>query len=148
MNKVAVARFDELEDRTPAYALIGEVDLVVVRYDDKVSVLYGRCLHRGALMADGYVQGDDLFCGVHQWDYRIDSGISAYNNEEVLQKFSSWIEDGKVWVDEDEISGWEKDNPLTFLAHLRKRLENANRAYTSVMVHCNGWDRDQVSATR
>ena len=41
-------------------------------------------------------------------------------------------------------AGWDADQPLTMLAHLRKRLENANRAYTSVMVHCHGWDRNQV----
>ncbi len=41
-------------------------------------------------------------------------------------------------------AGWEKDRPLTFLAHLRKRLENANRAYTSVQVHCNAWDQEKV----
>lgn len=41
-------------------------------------------------------------------------------------------------------AGWEKENHLTYLAHLRKRLENANRAYTSVQVHCNGWNQDQV----
>jgi hypothetical protein len=41
-------------------------------------------------------------------------------------------------------AGWEEERPLTFLAHLRKRIENANRAYTSVMVHCNGWSQEQV----
>ncbi|EAR02821.1 putative secreted protein [Maribacter sp. HTCC2170] len=41
-------------------------------------------------------------------------------------------------------AGWEADNHLTLLAHLRKRLENANRAYTSVQVHCNGWNQEQV----
>ncbi|PTM09171.1 MAG: hypothetical protein DA407_06380 [Bacteroidetes bacterium] len=41
-------------------------------------------------------------------------------------------------------AGWEKDDHLTLLAHLRKRLENANRAYTSMQVHCNGWSQDQV----
>lgn len=41
-------------------------------------------------------------------------------------------------------AGWEAENKLTFLAHLRKRLENANRAYTSVQVHCNGWNQEQV----
>jgi len=41
-------------------------------------------------------------------------------------------------------AGWDADKPLTMLAHLRKRLENANRAYTSVMVHCHDWDIDQV----
>jgi len=41
-------------------------------------------------------------------------------------------------------AGWEKENHLTYLAHLRKRLENANRSYTSMQVHCNGWSQDQV----
>ena len=41
-------------------------------------------------------------------------------------------------------AGWDDFNKLTYLAHLRKRLENANRAYTSVQVHCFGWTEDQV----
>lgn len=41
-------------------------------------------------------------------------------------------------------AGWEEENKLTLLAHLRKRLENANRAYTSVKVHCDNWTEDQV----
>ena len=90
MNKIAIKTLDELGDREPAYALVGDVDLCVVRYDDNVSVFYGRCLHRGALMADGHVDGENLICGVHYWDYRLDTGVSEYNNEEVLPKFTSW----------------------------------------------------------
>lgn len=41
-------------------------------------------------------------------------------------------------------AGWDNNNKLTYLAHLRKRIENANRAYTSVQVHCNGWDKERV----
>ncbi|NNF24430.1 MAG: Rieske 2Fe-2S domain-containing protein [Rhodobacteraceae bacterium] len=114
MKKTSVAKLSELEDRAPAYALVGEVDLVVVRFDENVSVFYGRCLHRGALMSDGFVSGDNLMCGVHYWDYRLDSGVSAYANDEALPKFSSWIEDGEVLVDEDEINAWAHDKPQPF----------------------------------
>ncbi|GAB5524273.1 MAG: hypothetical protein Roseis2KO_21450 [Roseivirga sp.] len=41
-------------------------------------------------------------------------------------------------------AGWEKGQHLTMLAHLRKRLENANRAYTSVKVHTSEWTQAQV----
>ncbi len=111
---ISVAKWSELEDRQPAYGLVGEVDLVIVRHDEKVSVLYGRCLHRGALLADGHIDGDNLICGLHNWDYRLDTGVSEYNNHEVLQKFSTRIEGGKVFVDEDEISLWSKDHPQPF----------------------------------
>ncbi|MGA9575005.1 MAG: DUF885 family protein [Lysobacterales bacterium] len=41
-------------------------------------------------------------------------------------------------------AGWGDGNKLTRLAHLRKRLENATRAYISVMVHTQGWSRERV----
>ena len=122
MNKVPVAKWDELEIESPIHALVSNVDLVVVRFnrdgEDQVSVLYGRCLHRGALMSDGSVEGDNLICGVHGWDYRIDTGVSEYNNAEVLNKFSSWIDvhEGEmcVLVDADEIAAWEEKSPQPY----------------------------------
>ena len=90
--------FDSIEDRTPVHLQVNDLDLVLVKYDSAVSVLYGRCLHRGALMSDGYIDGDNLICGVHGWDYRYDTGVSEYNNKEVLHKFRTEIRDGYVWV--------------------------------------------------
>ncbi|MFT5506051.1 MAG: glutamate synthase domain-containing protein 2/nitrite reductase, partial [Gammaproteobacteria bacterium] len=90
------------------------VDLVVTRYDDEVSVLYGRCAHRGALMSDGFVRGDNLICGLHGWDYRIDTGVSEYNNSETLPRFKAWLDDGQVLVDEDEIAAFAHVNPQPY----------------------------------
>ncbi len=65
-------------------------------------------------MADGCVDGDNLICGVHGWDYRIDSGVSQYNNKETLPKFNAWVEDSQVLVDEDEIAAWATDHPQPY----------------------------------
>ena len=35
-------------------------------------------------MSDGHVSGANLICGVHGWDYRLDTGVSEYNNSETL----------------------------------------------------------------
>jgi len=114
MKEHLICALNDLEDRVPAHALVADVDLVITRYDDDVSVLYGRCAHRGALMSDGHVDGDNLICGVHGWDYRLDTGISEYNNTETLPKFNSWVEDGNVFVDEDEISAWAREHPQPY----------------------------------
>ena len=114
MNKLKIADWESLADREPEHALVANVDLVIVRFDEEVSVLYGRCLHRGALMADGFVRGKDIICGVHNWDYELDSGVSSYNPSERLHKFGSWVESGGVWVDEDEIAAWRRDNPQPY----------------------------------
>ncbi len=114
MKKLAIKNWNELEDRVPAHAIVADVDLVVVRFDESVSVLYGRCAHRGALMSDGSVDGPNLICGVHGWDYRLDTGISQYNNKELLPKFNAWLDDGQVFVDEDEIARWAADHPQPY----------------------------------
>ena len=114
MNALSIFSLDDLEDRVPAHALVAGVDLVVSRYDDEVSVLYGRCAHRGALMSDGHIDGENIICGLHGWDYRLDTGISEYANSETLPKFNSWLEGGKVFVDEEEIAAWAKDHPQPF----------------------------------
>ncbi len=115
-RRVKVAVWSSLKDREPAYALVANVDLVVLRYDEQVSVLYGRCLHRGALMSDATVEGDNLVCGVHGWDYRYDTGVSEYNNAEVLHKFNAWIDldDDAVYVDEQEVIDWEVEHPQPY----------------------------------
>ncbi len=114
MNPFVVAKWSDLEERVPAYALVSNVDLVVVRFGDEVSVMYGRCLHRGALLSDGFVDGDNLICGLHGWDYRIQTGVSEYNNHEVLERFDSWIEDGSVFVDADAVAAWEVVHPQPY----------------------------------
>jgi glutamate synthase domain-containing protein 2 len=116
MNKVKVADWDDLEPLSPAYALVADVDLVVIRWQDEeqASVLYGRCLHRGALLSDGHIEGKNLICGLHGWDYCYKTGVSSYNTEEKQHRFRSWVEDGGVWVDEGEVAAWEEQNPQPY----------------------------------
>ena len=115
MNKFKLIKLDELEDNQPTYAQVDGLDLVIIKYDNnQVSVLYGRCLHRGALMSDGYVDGHNLICGLHGWDYRLDTGVSEYNNKEALHKFYSEIEEGWIWIDKDEIHAYLAKHPQPF----------------------------------
>jgi nitrite reductase/ring-hydroxylating ferredoxin subunit len=92
MHKIAISRWSELESLKPNYALAGGVDLVIVLWEgeEQVSVLYGRCAHRGAVMADGRIEGDNIVCGLHDWDYEYKTGVSAYNSAERLHRFNAW----------------------------------------------------------
>jgi nitrite reductase/ring-hydroxylating ferredoxin subunit len=114
MRPVRVATWADVPDRQPVGAAVEGIDLVIIRRGDEHSVLYGRCMHRGALLADGHVDGDNLLCGLHGWDYRIDSGVSAYNNAEVLEKFHSWIEGDGLFVDAREICAYRDGHPQPF----------------------------------
>ena len=116
ISPIKIADWATLKDRQPVHALVENTDLVIVRFDDNVSVLYGRCLHRGALLSDGHVdEHDNLICGLHHWDYRIDTGVSEYNNEEKLIKFKATVlDDGGVYIDRSEVVAFEELHPQPF----------------------------------
>ena len=114
MQPVKIATWSGVADREPVGAHVDGVDLVIVRFDDNHSVLYGRCLHRGALMCDGRVDGDNIICGLHGWDYVFHTGVSSYDNAERLNKFSSWVEGDALLVDAEEIAAWTKEHPQPY----------------------------------
>ncbi|MCF7982032.1 MAG: Rieske 2Fe-2S domain-containing protein [Pseudomonadales bacterium] len=115
MKKVRLLKWDELTPRTPKKAMVEDVDLMVIRYGDEVSVLYGRCLHRGVLLANGTIVGKKIICGWHGWEFRYDTGASGQRCPN-LQKFDSWLEEGYLWVDADQIRTWKEENPQPYIA--------------------------------
>ena len=57
--------------------------------------------------------GTNLICGLHGWDYRVDTGVSEYNNEEALTRFPSRIDTAtdQVLVDADAVAAWAEEHP-------------------------------------
>ena len=131
----ALVAWDSLDDRVPVAAFAEGVDLVVIRYGDgpaQHSVLFGRCQHRQALLADGTVRGDDLICGVHGWDYRIDTGVSSYNDREHLHRFDSAIVDGVVTVASTELADYRRSHGLRLTVEPANEYEvHYRNAHTS-----------------
>lgn len=114
IEPIKLISWDDFNELTPIHRVIDDLDLVIIKYGDQHSVLYGRCLHRGALLGDGKIEGHNLICGLHGWDFRYDTGISEYNNKEKLYKFKSVLKDGSIWIDRLEIAEYVAIHPQPF----------------------------------
>ena len=117
-----IARLDDLVEDVPAHAAADGIDLVLVRRGGHVHVFEGRCPHRGALLADGRVEGANLICGVHGWDYRLDTGVSAYNPAERIYKFACHVQDGEVLVDKADVVEYRSMRPERAVSSTYDRL--------------------------
>ncbi len=116
MKKHVLLELAELNDREPAYALVHNVDLVVVRYDEEVSVLYGRCAHRGALMSDGYIDGC-ITCPWHGFQYRPEDGCSPPPFTEKIATYELQLDGDTVLLNPKALSdGTER--PVTIIDEL------------------------------
>jgi len=65
---------------------------------------------------------------------------ALFTGDDFTEGWASFVE--QMTLD----AGFDDDQPLTRMAHLRKRLENAVRAYVSVRVHCRGWSAEELGS--
>lgn len=115
MNKVKLIDWDALPDHEPTAVNVGDVELVMIRDGERVHVLHARCPHRAAHLAEGSVEGEDLRCPLHGWDFRLASGESQQLPGVALERFEAWLQEGCVCVDGDAIGKWAADNPSAFI---------------------------------
>jgi nitrite reductase (NADH) small subunit len=71
---------------------------------DKVFALLDRCPHKGGPLSQGIVFGERVACPLHNWNIQLDSGCAAAPDEGCTQKFSVKLEDGKVFLDLNELN--------------------------------------------
>lgn len=113
-ERSVVAHVSQLADRQPQHARVADVDLVVVRVDGALSVLYGRCTHRQALLANGRVEGARIVCAAHGWDYECATGRCGFDASEAVQRFDVWQDGDEAWVDAAQVRRWRADTPRDF----------------------------------
>lgn len=74
------------------------LDLVVVRTSRGLRAYQGLCPHRGALLAEGEIDGDTLVCRNHRWRFSVHDGCRA-GGPECLHAYPLVEQDGELYVE-------------------------------------------------
>ncbi len=83
----------------------GQTDVAVFRNsEDKVFALLDKCPHKGGPLSQGIVFGERVACPLHNWNIELDSGCAVAPDEGCTQKFAVRVEDGKVYLDVNELN--------------------------------------------
>ncbi|GAA3052084.1 MULTISPECIES: glutamate synthase-related protein [Actinomycetes] len=115
MEPFALIPVEQLSREEPVGRLVEGVDLVALRdVTDSPRFYYGRCQHRGALLADGHLEGQHLVCTLHGSTYDSETGRNVRFKGADLQSFTSWVEGGTLYVDASEVRSWRQENPQPF----------------------------------
>ncbi len=115
-TRLDLAKYSDLVEREPHGVCVRGRDLILIRHGDQVSVLSGRCPHRGARLAEAKIDGDLLVCGSHGWDFRYQDGTSPSSPEDSLRQFAARIDldEDAVWIDAVDFERWAQTHPEVF----------------------------------
>ncbi len=83
--------FVEHEGRELAVFLLADPDRVVVTDN--------ACPHASGNLSGGEIEGNVVSCPWHQWKFDLDRGVCTHSDKARIDRFSTEIRDGVVWVD-------------------------------------------------
>jgi toluene monooxygenase system ferredoxin subunit len=80
--------------------IIDGIALVIVHSEQGYSAFYDRCPHAGAMMSEGFLEGDRLICARHHWQFNAGSGKGINPPVTHLHSYPLVIdEEGMIWIE-------------------------------------------------
>jgi len=102
-NFVEVLKTNQLEDSQGTTVFVNERDIALYKYAGDFYALDNTCLHRQGKLGDGWMNGPNVICPLHQWDYDVRTGVSRWNPKETIAVYPVKVEGDSVMVDADAV---------------------------------------------
>jgi nitrite reductase/ring-hydroxylating ferredoxin subunit len=87
MAFVRVGALSRLTAGSVTEAPIGEERYAICNVDGRIHALAGPCPHRGGPLGQGAVNGGNLTCPWHAWEFACSTGANDYNPEVKVSTF-------------------------------------------------------------
>ncbi len=94
-----VAGADEVEPEEPKKVMIGDEEVALFNIDGAIFATSNICTHAFASLCDGFQEGEEIECPLHEGRYNIKTGkaLCAPVTDD-LDTFEVKVEDGNLYV--------------------------------------------------
>lgn len=102
-NFVKILDVDQLKPGQVTTVTIKGHDVCIANVEGEFFALDNKCPHRGGQLGDGQLQGADVICPLHGWDFDVRTGISRYDHLDRVATFPVRQVNGHVEIDADKV---------------------------------------------
>ncbi|MFQ5614668.1 MAG: glutamate synthase-related protein [Anaerolineae bacterium] len=134
---VQVCTVDECPPGAVMTVTVNNVDIALCNYEGNFYALNNRCPHRGGQLGDGRLQGADLICPLHGWDFDVRTGISRYNTLDCVSTYPVVVKAGKVFLNAHDVPLEPKEYD-DYLAKWRRPFDDREQAMNYVHYLARG----------
>lgn len=100
---VEVLKVDQLEESTGTTVYVNDRDIALYKYEGDFYALDNSCVHRGGQLGDGTMDGPNVICPLHKWDYDVKTGISRFNQQEKVPVYPVQVVHDRVEIDAEVV---------------------------------------------
>ncbi len=94
-RRYPVCKSSELIDDTMMKVSIDLIDVLVGRRNGKLFACDNSCPHKGASLSKGCLNGDNVVCYMHGYEYNVFTG--KLENMKSWKKEDTWVEQDMEW---------------------------------------------------
>lgn len=102
-NYVTVLKTNELEEGKGTTVFVNDRDIALYKYEGDFYALDNNCVHRQGKLGDGHMDGPNVICPLHGWDYDVKTGVSRYNANEKVAVYPIQVDGNSVMIDADAV---------------------------------------------
>lgn len=112
MPFVKVAKLPEIPAGSLKHVEVAGRALALANLDGRIYALDNTCPHRGGPLSMGFLDGENIECPLHAWQFNLRTGKCVFN-ESVVPTFPVAVEGDDVLVDIEAAAGG-LDEPLLY----------------------------------
>jgi len=95
----AVGQFDALDPQYPTRVSADGVDIALCRIGDEVFATSNMCSHAFAFLSDGFIEGHEVFCPLHEGSFDVRTGeAKSLPCREAIEVFAVKREGNEIFV--------------------------------------------------
>lgn len=103
---IEVAVFSEIREGRTKLCRIGAQSVCLYKLDGTVYATDDRCTHGQASLADGYLEGDEIVCPLHDGRFNVRTGRATGAPCTVdVKRYSANVKEGIILLDATEFAG-------------------------------------------
>ncbi|WP_276282825.1 Rieske (2Fe-2S) protein [Halorussus caseinilyticus] len=97
-SAVPVGERDEFEDSEGQIIDVAGTDVAVFLSEGELHAIENTCPHQGGPLGDGKVEGDNVYCPWHGFEFDLTTGEHAHMDDMCVETYPVFVEDETVYV--------------------------------------------------
>jgi nitrite reductase/ring-hydroxylating ferredoxin subunit len=102
---IKAGEVSKLDPEYPTVAKIGEVEVAICRAEGEVFAVHNICTHAYARLSDGWVEGHEILCPLHQGSFDLRTGDAVRSPcHDPIPVFQVRVEGDDILLDNEEVA--------------------------------------------
>ncbi|MFB3161677.1 nitrite reductase small subunit NirD [Neobacillus sp. 179-J 1A1 HS] len=99
LRSVFIGEVAELPQKLGKTVIVGKKEIAVFKTENgDIRAIENRCPHKGGVLAEGILSGDNVFCPMHDWKISVKDGKVQAPDVGCVQTYPVEIKGGQVYV--------------------------------------------------